>query len=469
MFRREEPSREIRLLVCDGNEEGLHFMSNREKEKFRSFRDLKESSNDNSTVPAQSPKPLIQRVPSTLSENNYFKKYFEPRVFAIGPLHHGKPRLQPAEKTKLELAVLFTKEHGVNEQVLYKKIKEEIGELRKSYRSEDIEDYDDEELAWMFFVDGCAVLHAIHCAMQEKKEKQKMLSIKVYFLAFAQVDMFMLENQLPFRVLQLLISSVNKGDDLRKSINEFIDKKIKKTVAVVEQEARPQEDQGHTHLLGLLRERLLGNHKATNNKSSMEGEGRRSRRSQQPNKGFRGISELKEAGIQLSSNESSSLRDVNFQVGFLGTLKIPRIVVDDSTGSKFMNLVAYEMCPDFENDFEVTSYLCFLDSLIDTAQDVKELRHAGILLNYMGSDEEVADLFNKITTDLVPDHGMFLPVTEDILKYCNSQWRTSMAKAYYTHFSTPWSILAFLGALIGLIFTAIQAYYSIQRKGGKEK
>ncbi|XVE61032.1 hypothetical protein DITRI_Ditri06bG0008000 [Diplodiscus trichospermus] len=129
-----------------------------------------------------------------------------------------------------------------------------------------------------------------------------------------------------------------------------------------------------------------------------------------------------------------------------------------------MNLVAYEMCPDFENDFEVTSYLCFLDSLIDTAEDVKELRHAGMLLNYMGSDEEVADLFNKITTNLVPDLGIYQQVTENICKYCDNTWTTSIAKAYYTHFSTPWSIVAFLGALIGLIFTAIQAYYSMQRK-----
>ncbi|XP_022744297.1 UPF0481 protein At3g47200-like [Durio zibethinus] len=463
---REEPSPETRLQICDGNEEELHFMSIREKENFRYFRALKKSSNDDS-VPAQSSKskPLIQRVPFTLSEKKNFKKYFEPRVVAIGPLHHGNRRLQPAEKAKLKLAVLFTEEHRVAEHVLYKKIKQDIGYLKKCYKPEDIEDYDDEELAWMFFVDGCAVLKAIHYSKSKQEKQKDELNIKVDILAFAQVDLFMLENQLPFRVLELLISSVHDGKDLRESIDVFIDNKIKRTIAEGKK-GQPRQDQDRTHLLGLLRERLLAE---TNNKNkstkTIIGKLLLScgAKQQQYPKTFRSINELKEAGIRVTPSETSSLRDVNFYVGFLGTLKIPRIVVDDSTGSKFMNLVAYEMCPDFKNEFEVTSYLCFLDSLIDTAQDVKELRHAGMLLNYLGSDQEVADLFNNITTDLVPDLEMYHDVTDKIRKYCDNPWTTCIAKAYYTHFSTPWSFLGFLGALMGLLFTAIQAYYSMRK------
>ncbi|XVF40956.1 hypothetical protein PTKIN_Ptkin01aG0242700 [Pterospermum kingtungense] len=401
-------------------------------------------------------KPLIRRVPTNLSENKSFNKYFEPRVVAIGPLHHRNPRLQRAEKVKLELAVLFTVDQGVTEQVLYKKIKQEIGYLKKCCKAEDIEDYDDEELAWMFFVDGCAALNAIHYSIKEEKPTDK-LKIKIDLLAFARIDLYM--------------TSVYNGKDLKTSIDHFIDDKIKKTIAEgnsKEQVWAGQADDEPAHLLGLLRERLLAKHKSSHNyktKCSMIGKllmGFGSEK--QHNKTFRSIKELKEAGIHVSPSETSSLRDVSFYFGFLGTLKIPRILVDDSTGSKFMNLVNYEMCPDFKNDFEVTSYLCFLDSLIDIAQDVKELRHAGMLLNYMGSDDDVADLFNTMTTDLVPDLEMYKQVTNDIRKYCDNPWTTSIAKASYTHFSTPRSILGFLGALLGLLFTAIQAYYSLRKK-----
>ncbi|OMO60097.1 hypothetical protein COLO4_33944 [Corchorus olitorius] len=412
MFPKEESSWEIQLPLHDCNEEELR-LSNREEQNFRSFRALKESSNNNSD-PTQSSKPLIQRVPSILRENEDLKKYFEPRVVAIGPLHHGNPRLHQAEKAKLKLAVQFTNEHGICEHVLYKRIKNEIEDLKNCYRKKDIEEYEDEELAWMFFVDGCAVLHAIHYWTQEK---QKELNIKVDLLAFAQIDLFMLENQLPFRLLDLLMISVKNGEDLRNSINKFINDMI--TVAAGNEQLPAKEDQEQSHhLLGLLRERLLVKPETTPNKDNhwWIGDKLLSCGPKEANKTFRSINELTEAGVCVIPSETSSLRDIHFSVRFLGTLKVPRIVVDDSTGAKFMNLVAYEMCPDFENDFGVTSYLCFLDSLIDTARDVKQLRHSGMLLNHMGSDEDVANLFNTITTDLVPDPGMYKQVTDDIRK-----------------------------------------------------
>ncbi|KAG5062362.1 hypothetical protein JHK85_003545 [Glycine max] len=85
--------------------------------------------------------------------------------------------------------------------------------------------------------------------------------------------------------------------------------------------------------------------------------------------------------------------------------KLPEIVVDDTTAATVLNLIAYEMCPDFENDYGICSYVSFLDSLIDHPDDVKALRSEQILLNSLGSDEKVANLFNTISTDLVPDMG----------------------------------------------------------------
>jgi hypothetical protein len=86
--------------------------------------------------------------------------------------------------------------------------------------------------------------------------------------------------------------------------------------------------------------------------------------------------------------------------------------MDGSTGPKFMNLIAYEMCLDFENDFGITSYLSFLDLLIDEPNDVKDLRTAHVLHNFLSSDKEVVDLFNEIGTDLVPN-----PITYKDVKF----------------------------------------------------
>ncbi|KAI9161409.1 hypothetical protein LWI28_017086 [Acer negundo] len=109
------------------------------------------------------------------------------------------------------------------------------------------------------------------------------------------------------------------------------------------------------------------------------------------------VNELKAAGIQLKSGTSEgSLRD---NISFAsGTLTLPCLLVNDSTAPKLLNLIAFEICPDFQNDSQViTSYIFFLHSLIDRPDDVKELRKAHVLINnddaVAGSDEEVARLF----------------------------------------------------------------------------
>ncbi|KAL4393601.1 hypothetical protein AHAS_Ahas02G0068300 [Arachis hypogaea] len=71
-------------------------------------------------------------------------------------------------------------------------------------------------------------------------------------------------------------------------------------------------------------------------------------------------------------------------------------VINDLTPYLYHNLIAYEMCPAFNHDFEFFSYFSLMDSLIDDAEDVKDLRAAGVLQNLLGSDEDVAKLFNEL-------------------------------------------------------------------------
>ncbi|KAK5787168.1 hypothetical protein PVK06_041821 [Gossypium arboreum] len=78
------------------------------------------------------------------------------------------------------------------------------------------------------------------------------------------------------------------------------------------------------------------------------------------------------------------------------------------------------MCPDFDNDFTLTSYMCFLDLVIDEAEDVKEMRGTGILYNGLGSEEEVAKLFNKMNTDLVPSPIIYSVVKRKIHNHCKT-------------------------------------------------
>lgn len=442
--------------------------SENQKEKWKAGRScsledkLKNLTEALNNAQAGTRKPLIQRTPFKLRDSKNFEKYFEPVAVPFGPLHHGKrDKFKLAEELKLILAAHFIRDSGKEKVVLYEMIKNDIETLRKCYEEEAIKEYqDDEELAWVLFVDGCAVLHVIYCVAENKLKDLKIL--KKDLAAFGLRDLFLLENQLPYRVLELLMSSSDPkhGQKLRDSVEKFIDMNIMAPeldeTPKKKQQQQLSEDSQPAHLLELLLTRLLdrqpNDHIINVHKSK------------KPHNWptFRNIMELKTAGILLKPSKTSSLADISFNSRCcIGTLRLPPIIVDDSTASKFLNLVAYEMCPDVFNDFGVTSYVCFLDSLIDQAEDVRELRAAGILYNLLGSDQDVATLFNEISTDLVPNPDAYSKVKEGIQIHCNHKWTTWIAQGYHDHFSSPWTFLAFTAAIIGLALSFIQTWYAM--------
>ncbi|KAK7826102.1 upf0481 protein [Quercus suber] len=166
---------------------------------------------------------------------------------------------------------------------------------------------------------------------------------------------------------------------------------------------------------------------------------------------YRNVQELRAAGIHVeverSKEKGSCLSDISFTtLGCLGYLWLPPIIVDDSTRPKFLNLITYEMCLDFKIDLGITSYISFLDSLIDKANDVKMLRKAGILHNCLGSDEEVAQVFNEIGTDLVPNSEIYGDIKSKIEKhYYENIFMNWLAQFCHEHFSSPWTFMTFVG------------------------
>ncbi|XP_027367956.1 putative UPF0481 protein At3g02645 [Abrus precatorius] len=132
------------------------------------------------------------------------------------------------------------------------------------------------------------------------------------------------------------------------------------------------------------------------------------------------------------------------------------------------------MCPDVRYNYECCSFFSFMDSLIDTAEDVKELRLAGVFQNLLGTDEDLAKLFNELGDDLptkmccdkfytlaVAYSKKYILVKEQIEKHYSNKWKTSLAQVYNTHFNTPWAMIAFLAALLALLLTLIQTWFAI--------
>ncbi|KAL6324747.1 hypothetical protein AAG906_017087 [Vitis piasezkii] len=339
--------------------------SRKEEERWRERRRPTKQEHTQS----QSSWPRIPKVPQLLRGTHDFEKLYEPRIISIGPYHHGKPHLQPVETIKLQYAQKFLADSDQNIEALFTKIGSNIEALRKCY---DKIPTDDEELAWMMLLDGCFLLQFIR-SREDGSTVDLSNVLRIHQINFVEQDLFLLENQLPFGVLQLIFEGAkfNDGSTMEQMIKNFVTR-----IASLQPSSEKRLDE-RSHLLDLLRSAILGKSaskqerqpdKKGKSSSSSGGDGRfccpwkkgKQRGIRQP---FRNIKELKASGIHLRQT--------------------------------------YEMCPDAPDDYTVTSYLCFLHGLIHHADDVKELRSRHILINHLGSDEDVARIFNEIANDVV--------------------------------------------------------------------
>ncbi|KAL6003621.1 hypothetical protein ACLOJK_023854 [Asimina triloba] len=171
--------------------------------------------------------------------------------------------------------------------------------------------------------------------------------------------------------------------------------------------------------------------------------------------------QLEEAGIQFRKSDGTSLKDIAFQEGLLrATLSLPQLLVDDATESKFLNLMAFEHLHTGSGK-EVSSYVCFMDNIIDSDKDVSLLSKNDIIKNFVGTDQAVADLFNGISHDVSIDPASNLgTVHRNVTRYCNDPCNKHCANLKHGYFNTPWSAIAFVAASVALIITIIQFVYT---------
>ena len=174
------------------------------------------------------------------------------------------------------------------------------------------------------------------------------------------------------------------------------------------------------------------------------------------------VKELNSVGIYFHRSKSYQFSDITFNTMYLlwGILRLPPITIEYSTKSLLLNLVAFETCADTSSNFGVSSYLYFMDTLIDRAEDVKELRSKGIIINLLGSDQQVANLFNEISKNLVLDVRVFGIVKSSLNAFCRSYPRLWLTEFMHNHFRSPWAIIAFFAAIVVLGLTITQTVFS---------
>lgn len=173
---------------------------------------------------------------------------------------------------------------------------------------------------------------------------------------------------------------------------------------------------------------------------------------------IRSAMELQDAGIRFKKSRTHSLGDISF---VYGVLRLPALVVDDTTEYMFLNLIAFERLHAGAGN-EITSYIFFMDTIIDSEMDVALLHRNGILVNALGCDRAVAKLFNSLSKDIAVDRqGVLDVVRMSMSNYCKKPWNLWRANLIHTYFRNPWAIVSLVAAIFLFALTIVQTVYTI--------
>ncbi|XP_072969261.1 putative UPF0481 protein At3g02645 [Typha angustifolia] len=168
------------------------------------------------------------------------------------------------------------------------------------------------------------------------------------------------------------------------------------------------------------------------------------------------VSELSNAGVKFSPT-SGDLSTIQF-CEKTATLNLPEISLDINSEVVLRNLVAYEASIGCRS-LSFSRYVEFMNGIIDTAVDAEMLRKAGVVMNHLKSDKEVAELWNGMTRSVrltrVPSLDK---VIEDVNKYYHSRWRVRIGKFMKRYMASSWDCLVLLVVVVVLLVMGMQAF-----------
>ncbi|KAK9141656.1 hypothetical protein Syun_011056 [Stephania yunnanensis] len=404
------------------------------------------------------PERSIFEVPHRLRVVN--EDSFIPQTVSIGPIHHKKSeRYEAMQNHKFHYLQQFlnrrrpftTLEDCAKDCVIMLKGYEE--KARKRY-ADDIKLKSD-EFVEMMMLDGCFIVELFlnRWKLSELADSQYdhlFDRTSHSLLSMITEDLVLLENQLPFFVLDALFNFINNTTSHSQKLWEisFLNLALK-FFNCNEEDASTLENPNH--LLDLKYKTTIPSQIRTNDGESGDGGG--------SPRTLPTATQLREAGVKFkAAPPGTHLLDIKFQNK---TLEIPTIQVVDQTEPLFRNMIAYEQC--YGERSNMVDYFTLLDGLINSPSDVALLKRKGIIENWLGDDEEVSKMVNKMGKNVYVSSEDFQ--YNDLYKQLNDyykirchKWKATLKQDY---FNSPWSLIAFLAALAVLICTVIQTLFSI--------
>lgn len=421
-------------------------------------------------VPDELYLPTIPKVPEHLRSVDV--KAYEPEMIAIGPFTYGlrsENHLKGMEEHKRRYLKKLLQRSGKElARTLVSDMRNLEEEARKCY-SERVS-LTSHEFVEMMLLDACFIVELFrYTALNNGDDRNDPIFRIIWIYRKLGRDLLLAQNQLPLFVLQKVYDRTTTPgeEDFHNMIFKFFRYVFEQAPAPTGGALNAGEE--IEHLLDFIYKNLWI--ARPNIKQVQNGEFTRTARrntKQVENEEFiriRCATELKEAGIKFEKMPETEMHELpELPILFeeaKGIMKISELTIDNETGSLLRNLTVYEQYQNARYG-PLVSFVDVMDGLINTAKDVKILCKSGILTNYLGDEEVVAQMSNRLGVSVcLPPENNYKEMLKNVNKYCDRKWNKWMAKLWHNYFNTPWAIISFFAALVLLILTAVQSVFSV--------
>ncbi|KAF7082488.1 hypothetical protein CFC21_086356 [Triticum aestivum] len=395
----------------------------------------------------------IHRLPASLADMG--DQFVIPMALAIGPYHHGLPRLQGMEKVKRVAAYTFTRDSGHSYEEMYGRVLAVADQARRLYAAAAVSG-SPQEFADMMFHDACFLLQYMKlCSLsEEEKEYETYLSpLERFFLsnkACIDNDIMLLENQLPWLVIEALMTATEVDvDAFIGNMGNSMGVKSSSSNAFGYINMAPSDRP--PHILGLL---LL--HKQGQLINQLPG--------QLAVSATVSAVELEGIGIKLEHSETDKFTDMGVKRGaFSYKMFMSPLNLDRTRATWLTNMVAFEVCtalPGSKNteDTYMCSYIAILAMLMHREEDVHKLRSEGFIHGEL-SDKQILQFFNQLAQQMTPGRRYFEILID--IEHCkfNRRLRIMVHKFVSNNAKAIAAVLSIIGVLVGIF----KALYSLKQ------
>ncbi|RXH72451.1 hypothetical protein DVH24_012135 [Malus domestica] len=400
---------------------------------------------ENDSTPLSDP-CCIYRVPKTLRRVN--EKAYTPQAVSIGPLHHGKKGLKEMEGHKKRYLQYFLERTGVSKEDYKTKIRGKEAELRSCY-AQTIE-LSSDEFVRIILVDAAFIIEfLLRFLDQIEKDSNDRIFHKPWLINYVVPDMLLLENQLPFFILEDLFATAEVPASVPSVLDLFYEFCKESTNFYTGKGNWERPRFKVEHFVDLVRTLHLPTPEENfKNRGSVE------------TLAVPSMTKLRQAGVRFKARSSKNLFDICFKDGIL---EIPNLMIEDDSEIVLRNLIAFEQCHCDCNYF--SDYSLLMDSFVNTPNDVELLVKNGIVEHLLGDHSEVSTLINSLGKGVGVDRRRFYYATlvKDLNEYYKKPWNKWKADLKQKYFNSPWATISVIAATLIIILTFIQTVCSFSQ------